>query len=367
MELSLRVDQEVIDVFIAENILPENIRVKRDLYRDSAEELHSLIEDEGWDDAEEALTDFLEMRIDEPYRNGPFMFSDSDDTRFIMERFEDYPYADSVLFTEYAFIEVETTVQAFINGQIDAVYSGIPAAPDLQGQMPDYYGICERIEETHGRLLETLEATGQLLDTVVVFVSDQGSRFRTRDDEYKRSCHKASVRVPLVVRGPGFEGRNRIDRPVSLVDLPATLLDAAGIEPPAPFEGDSAMPLVEAEQNGIDAEWIDDVFIQISEAEVGRAIRRDRWKYAVYALDADGYTDPTSDRYREQYLYDLAADPYEQVNSSADPNTGRSPTACAIDSPTGSPKSKTLLRPLRPLTTTTDGSRHVRPPRSAFG
>ena len=136
MELSLRVDQEVIDVFIAENILPENIRVKRDLYRDSAEELHSLIEDEGWDDAEEALTDFLEMRIDEPYRNGPFMFSDSDDTRFIMERFEDYPYADSVLFTEYAFIEVETTVQAFINGQIDAVYSGIPAAPDLQGQMP---------------------------------------------------------------------------------------------------------------------------------------------------------------------------------------------------------------------------------------
>jgi uncharacterized sulfatase len=185
---------------------------------------------------------------------------------------------------------------------------------DWYESLPDYYGICERIDETYGRLLEALEAMEELDDTIVVFVSDHGSHFRTRNGEYKRSCHEASVRVPLVVRGPGFEGGNRVDEPISLVDLSATLLDAAGIEPPTTFEGDSTLPLVEAERNGIEESWKEDVFIQISESEVGRALRTDRWKYAVYAPDADGGAEPASDRYRERYLYDLAADPYEHVN-----------------------------------------------------
>ena len=157
-------------------------------------------------------------------------------------------------------------------------------------------------------------AADALEDTIVVFVSDHGSHFRTRNREYKRSCHESSVRVPLVVRGPGFEGGNRVDRPVSLVDLPPTLLDAAGIDIPASMEGNSAMGLVAAERGDDNPAWIDDVFIQISEAEVGRALRTSRWKYSVFDPDADGWSTPASDRYVERYLYDLHADPYERTN-----------------------------------------------------
>jgi arylsulfatase A-like enzyme len=183
---------------------------------------------------------------------------------------------------------------------------------DWYEELPDYYGICERIDETYGRLLDVLEETGQRENTIVVFVSDHGSHFRTRNDEYKRSCHESSVHVPLVVTGPGFEDGGRIDSPVGLVDLPPTLLDAVGIEPPAAMEGASTMPLVSGEAT--EAGWSDEVFIQISEAEIGRALRTDRWKYSVYDHGSDGSSRPASDRYEERYLYDLHADPYEREN-----------------------------------------------------
>jgi len=185
---------------------------------------------------------------------------------------------------------------------------------DWLEELPDYYGCCERIDETYGRLLDTLESEGERDDTIVVFLSDHGSHFRTRNWEYKRSCHESSVRIPLVVRGPGFEGGNRVDRPVSLVDLPPTLLDAAGIDIPPTMEGTTAMDLVRSARGGPPSEWRDEVFIQISEAEVGRALRTDQWKYAVYDPEADGWSESASDRYVERYLYDLDADPYEQNN-----------------------------------------------------
>ena len=62
------------------------------------------------------------------------------------------------------------------------------------------------------------------------------------------------------------------------------------------------------------ANWPDDVFIQISESQVGRAVRTARWKYGVTAPGIDGRQQPAADRYREQYLYDLLADRYELNN-----------------------------------------------------
>lgn len=60
--------------------------------------------------------------------------------------------------------------------------------------------------------------------------------------------------------------------------------------------------------------WPEDVFIQISEAETGRAVRTHRWKYAVTAApDKTGSHMGASD-YREAFLYDLAYDPYELCN-----------------------------------------------------
>jgi arylsulfatase A-like enzyme len=70
------------------------------------------------------------------------------------------------------------------------------------------------------------------------------------------------------------------------------------------------MPLLRGGQ----AEWPDEVFVQISESCVGRAIRTRRWKYAVRAPGKNGYEHMGSDVYQEEFLYDLQADPYELNN-----------------------------------------------------
>ncbi len=58
----------------------------------------------------------------------------------------------------------------------------------------------------------------------------------------------------------------------------------------------------------------DDIFIQISESQVGRALRHKNWKYCVSAPDGDPYFHAGSDHYRETHLYDLENDPWELEN-----------------------------------------------------
>lgn len=179
-----------------------------------------------------------------------------------------------------------------------------------QMHLPGYYGMIRRLDEALGRLIDALKSLELIDNTVIVFTSDHGNHFKTRNKEYKRSCHDSSVHVPCAIQGPGFNGRGEVNHMVSLVDLPPTLLDIAGIEIPEIMQGHSILPIIK----DMNADWQENVFIQISESQVGRAIRTQRWKYCVVADDADPWQDAYSDTYREAYLYDLSVDPYELHN-----------------------------------------------------
>lgn len=187
-------------------------------------------------------------------------------------------------------------------------------------EWPDYLGCCRALDDGLARLVAALRETGQLENTVILFASDHGSHFRTRCMEYKRSCHDASIRVPLVLfdgrvsAGAGFGQGVRYDQPVSLLDVPPTLLRLAGVRPPAAWQGHALQGLLEAPEA-----WQREVFLQISESEVGRAIRTPDYCYAVRAEDKNPWQDAGSDTYREEYLYDLRADPDETVNRVRDP------------------------------------------------
>ena len=58
----------------------------------------------------------------------------------------------------------------------------------------------------------------------------------------------------------------------------------------------------------------DTMFLQISETQVGRALRTKRCKYSVEAPEGNGWSDPSSSHYTETFLYDLIADPHELTN-----------------------------------------------------
>ncbi|MBN1436140.1 MAG: sulfatase-like hydrolase/transferase [Sedimentisphaerales bacterium] len=185
---------------------------------------------------------------------------------------------------------------------------------DWREEMPDYLGCCGSLDYNLGRVRAKLAQLGLADHTVIIYFSDHGCHFRTRNSEYKRSCHESSIRVPLVIYGPGFTGGKVVDSMVNTVDVTATILHAAGIDLPVYVQGRPVQQLLD----GDCADWPGEVFVQIGESQVGRAIRTDRWKYSVYAPDKDPGVDGGSDVYVEQYLYDLENDPHEQNNLVSD-------------------------------------------------
>lgn len=180
---------------------------------------------------------------------------------------------------------------------------------DWEASYPDYLGQCHSLDENVGRLIETLKERKLWDNTILFYTSDHGCHFCTRNQEYKRSCHESSIHIPLLAAGGSFKGGQKIQNLVSLIDLPATLLDCAGIEKPNDFQGRSLKRLVE----GTVQDWDDCVFIQISESEVGRTIRTSRWKYGVVA-EKDPWKCSGAELYYEKYLYDLREDPWEKEN-----------------------------------------------------
>ncbi len=186
---------------------------------------------------------------------------------------------------------------------------------DWRDEYPDYLGCIHSLDRNVGRIREALEQRGLWDRTLLVYTSDHGSHFRTRNAEYKRSCHDGCIRIPLVAHGPGFKGGQRLGELASLIDLPPTFLHAAGVTPPATMRG---RPLQFLSAGQAD-DWPREVFLQISESQCGRAIRTARWKYSVRAPDKSG-ADPSSDVYMEDCLYDLDADPHERNNLVAAPD-----------------------------------------------
>jgi arylsulfatase A-like enzyme len=168
----------------------------------------------------------------------------------------------------------------------------------------------KRLDEALGRLLDALKSLQILDNTIVLFTSDHGNHFKTRNGEYKRSCHDCSIRVPTALIGPNFNGGGRVQQLVSHVDLAPTLLTAAGLPVPPVMQGRAVTPLNREKMQ----DWPGEVFVQISESQVGRAIRTNRWKYSVSAPDKDGNTNAGSETYKEEFLYDLLSDPYELTN-----------------------------------------------------
>jgi len=184
---------------------------------------------------------------------------------------------------------------------------------DWQEEFPDYLGCCASLDENVGRLICCLKEEGLYENTVILYTSDHGSHFKTRNAEYKRSCHDSSIHIPLVISGPGFYGGGTVENLVSTIDMAPTLLHAAGIRPPDFMRGQPVQVKAGRELSEEEA-----VFIQISESCIGRALRTRRWTYCVEApVGSTCANAPHSDRYRETCLYDNEQDP-DQLNNRID-------------------------------------------------
>ena len=112
-----------------------------------------------------------------------------------------------------------------------------------------YYGLVTYLDDKVGGLLATLEETGLLDNTVVVFTSDHGDMLCEKEMVQKRCFYEWSCRVPLIVRFPDqWQAGTTVETPTSLLDLLPTFCELAGAEASLPHDGTSLLPIIEGQQ-----------------------------------------------------------------------------------------------------------------------
>ena len=191
-------------------------------------------------------------------------------------------------------------------------YKGYPIPEDLkflkgdyEESYPDYLSAINRLDYNLGRLISKLKEKKLYEDTIIIFTSDHGCHFKTRNAEYKRSCHDSSIHIPLVISGGNFKGGITDSRLVSLIDLSATVLNVADIPIPENYRGFSLAGYKKRAN----------AYIEISESQCARAIRTERYTYSVSALTPiSGMTRKSAKVYFEDYLYDNEKDPHQRNN-----------------------------------------------------
>lgn len=98
-----------------------------------------------------------------------------------------------------------------------------------------------------------LKEKGLYENTVILYASDHGSHFKTRNrdahlngyDDYKRSCHDGCLHVPLVICGGPFKGGKEVTELVSTESIPKTLLALAGVDVGDKMIGENLLDVVE--------------------------------------------------------------------------------------------------------------------------
>lgn len=121
----------------------------------------------------------------------------------------------------------------------DAFIRRLPIRP--RRQLTEFYQ--QRLESLRsvddgvGRIMEELRRSGALRNTVVMFVSDNGNAIGQHRWVKKVLGYEDSIRIPMLMRGPGLPAGTRVGQQVSLADLSATIVGLAGARPPHVLDG----------------------------------------------------------------------------------------------------------------------------------
>jgi arylsulfatase A-like enzyme len=181
----------------------------------------------------------------------------------------------------------------------------------LQRAARKYYRSLAAVDDNVGRLLDEIDELGLRDDTVVVYLSDNGTHRYAQSMTGKRSAYEESMRVETLVRDPrSAHGARTVDALVLNIDLAPTLLDLAGLEIPASMQGRSWRPLLEGTGGGT---WRDAFLYEYYRGSFPYVpthfALRTRTAKLVHYPGYPGWTQ----------LFDLRRDPGEASNLAADP------------------------------------------------
>jgi N-acetylglucosamine-6-sulfatase len=162
------------------------------------------------------------------------------------------------------------------------------------------------VDESVGRIVDALARKGVLDSTLIIYMGDNGYAWGEHGMTDKRSAYEESMRIPVIVHCPELiPAGSFTDKMVANIDIAPTLLEAAGLQPPATMDGRSFLPLFSERS----VSWRDRLLYEyywewnFPQTPTIHALRTDRYKfirpYGVWDVEE---------------LYDLQNDPKEIVN-----------------------------------------------------
>jgi len=183
---------------------------------------------------------------------------------------------------------------------------------DVQSYKMQYHRALSAVDDSIGRLFEWLEESGELENTIVVLMGDNGFMFGEHGLIDKRNAYEESMRVPLLMSGPGIGKSEVVDEIVANIDIAPTFLDAAGVGPAEQFDGASFLSIARGETP---ANWRDELLYEYywefnyPSTPTTFALRTPEFKFIQY----HGIWDTDE-------LYDIRNDSEEMNNLIDDPN-----------------------------------------------
>lgn len=195
------------------------------------------------------------------------------------------------------------TQHPFDNGDLNVRDEKLITYPrteaDVKREIALYYGMVSEMDAQVGRILQALDRAGLRENTVIVFAGDNGLAVGQHGLVGKQNLYEHSIRVPMIITGPGIKKNVRTDAFAYLSDISPTLFDYLNIIPPATVEAKSLLPILNNPKKSVRAS-IYNVYGHWS-----RSIKtRDGFKMILYNVKGKLTTQ----------LFNLNDDPWEMKN-----------------------------------------------------
>jgi choline-sulfatase len=174
----------------------------------------------------------------------------------------------------------------------------------VRNELGRQFACSEDIDRQVGRVLERLQAMGELDNTLIIYTADHGMAIGRHGLMGKQNLYQHTWRVPLIVAGPGVVPGSRAEGNVYLMDLLATLCDFAGVQPPETNEGVSFRPVLEGQESTV-RDCLYGVYSGGSKPGI-RSVKKGPWKLIRYEAPDRGIS--------RCQLFHLETNPHELLD-----------------------------------------------------
>ncbi len=172
----------------------------------------------------------------------------------------------------------------------------------IQQHLADYYAMISHLDDAIGKIIATLKAEKLYEETIIIFCGDNGIAIGQHGLMGKQNLYDHSIRVPLIMAGPGLPKGEKRQQYVYLMDIFPTICELVGLPVPDSLEGQSLMPVIQKQlpvRDGLFSAFTDKI----------RSYKNDRYKLIDYRTQSGNQTQ----------LFDLQTDPFEMTDLSQQP------------------------------------------------